>query len=200
MTTLKRMLPLIIAIVALLLVFRIFVPTFLDSGNLLDLAQQISINAILAFGMTLGGGFGKLALSIFRIIAVFLIGWYLMFLTRAQANRGLIFSVSLVFVGALGNIIDSVFYSMIFSQSTFHSIAEYMPEAGGYGGILHGKVVDMFYFPLFYGTYPEWVPIKGGDIFIFFRPVFNIADSAITTGVIILIVFQRKFFKKNITG
>ena len=155
-------------------------------------------NEGMAFGMTLGGGFGKLALSIFRIIAVFLIGWYLVFLSKTRANRGLIFSVSLVFVGALGNILDSVFYSMIFSQSSFHSIAEFMPEGGGYGSFLHGKVVDMFYFPLFYGTYPDWVPLKGGDLFIFFRPVFNIADAAITTGVIILIVFQRKFFKKNI--
>jgi signal peptidase II len=153
-------------------------------------------NEGMAFGMTLGGGFGKLALSIFRIIAVILIGWYLVYLSKTKASRGLIFSVSLVFVGALGNIIDSVFYGMIFNQSTFHSIAEFMPEAGGYGGILRGKVVDMFYFPLLYGSYPDWIPFKGGDSFIFFRPVFNVADTAITTGVCILIVFQRKFFKR----
>ena len=154
-------------------------------------------NEGMAFGMTLGGGYGKLILSLFRIIAVILIGWYLVYLTKTMASKGLIFSVTLVFVGALGNIIDSVFYGMIFSQSSFHTVAEFLPEAGGYGGILHGKVVDMFYFPLLYGTYPEWFPIKGGDQFIFFRPVFNIADSAITTGVIILIVFQRKFFQKK---
>jgi len=154
-------------------------------------------NEGMAFGMTLGGGYGKLVLSIFRIIAVMLIGWYLVYLSKTRANRGLIFSVSLVFVGALGNIVDSVFYGMIFNQSTFHSVAEFMPEAGGYGGILRGKVVDMFYFPLFYGTYPEWIPFKGGDIFIFFRPVFNVADTAITTGVITLIVFQKQFFKKK---
>jgi signal peptidase II len=153
-------------------------------------------NEGMAFGMTLGGGYGKLALSIFRIIAVILIGWYLVYLSKTKASRGLIFSVSLVFVGALGNIIDSVFYGMIFNQSTFHSIAEFMPEAGGYGGILRGKVVDMFYFPLLYGSYPDWIPFKGGDTFIFFRPVFNVADTAITTGVSILIVFQRKFFKR----
>jgi signal peptidase II len=154
-------------------------------------------NEGMAFGMTLGGGYGKLALSIFRIIAVILIGWYLVFLTKTRAHRGLVFSVSLVFVGALGNIIDSIFYGMIFSNSSFHTVAEFMPEAGGYGGFLHGKVVDMFYFPLLYGTYPEWIPFKGGDSFIFFRPVFNIADSAITTGVMILIIFQRVFFKKK---
>ena len=154
-------------------------------------------NEGMAFGMTLGGGYGKLALSIFRIIAVILIGWYLFYLTKTKAHKGLIFSVSLVFVGALGNIVDSVIYGMIFSDSNFHSIAEFMPEAGGYGGFLHGKVVDMFYFPILQGTYPDWIPYKGGDPFIFFRPVFNIADAAITTGVITLIVFQRRFFKKD---
>lgn len=154
-------------------------------------------NEGMAFGMTLGGGYGKLALSIFRIIAVILIGWYLIYLSKTRSNRGLVFSVSLIFVGALGNIVDSAFYGLIFSHSSFHSVAEFLPEAGGYGGFLHGKVVDMFYFPIFSGTYPEWFPFKGGDTFIFFRPVFNIADSAITTGVIILIVFQKRFFKKK---
>lgn len=153
-------------------------------------------NEGMAFGMTLGGGYGKLALSIFRIIAVILIGWYLVYLTRTKSSKGLIFSVSLVFVGALGNIVDSVLYGLVFSQSSFHSIAEFMPEGGGYGGLLHGKVVDMFYFPIWHGSYPSWVPFIGGNSFIFFRPVFNVADSAITTGVIILIVFQRRFFRK----
>ena len=153
-------------------------------------------NEGMAFGMTLGGGYGKLALSIFRILAVLLIGWYLLYLSKTRSHRGLVFSVSLIFVGALGNIVDSAFYGMLFSESSFHTIASFMPEGGGYGGFLHGKVVDMFYFPIIHGTYPEWFPWKGGDPFIFFRPVFNIADSAITTGVIILIVFQRRFFRK----
>jgi len=153
-------------------------------------------NEGMAFGMTLGGGFGKLTLSIFRIIAIIIIGWYLFYLSRMRSNKGLIFSISLIFVGALGNIVDSAVYGLLFSQSSFHTIASFLPEGGGYGGFLHGEVVDMFYFPILYGTYPEWFPWKGGDSFIFFRPVFNIADSAITTGVIILIVFQRKFFKK----
>ncbi len=154
-------------------------------------------NEGMAFGMTLGGGYGKLALSIFRIIAVILIGWYLTYLAKTRSHRGLIFSVSLIFVGALGNIVDSAFYGLIFSQSSFHIIAQFLPEGGGYGVFLHGKVVDMFYFPILYGIYPEWIPIKGGDTFIFFRPVFNLADAAITTGVVILIVFQKRFFNKK---
>jgi signal peptidase II len=155
-------------------------------------------NEGMAFGMTLGGGYGKLALSIFRILAVIAIGFYLNYLAKTKASMGLIFSISLIFVGALGNIIDSAFYGLIFSES-YHmgGVAQFLPEGGGYGGFLHGKVVDMFYFPIVSGTYPEWFPLKGGDHFIFFRPVFNMADAAITTGVIILIVFQKRFFKKS---
>jgi signal peptidase II len=154
-------------------------------------------NEGMAFGMSFGGSFGKIALSIFRIIAVALIGFYLIYLTKTKASKGLIFSISLIFVGALGNIIDSAFYGLLFSVSSFHTVATFMPEGGGYAPFLHGKVVDMLYFPIIEGTYPDWVPWKGGDSFIFFRPVFNIADSAITTGVIVLIVFQRRFFRKN---
>ena len=126
-----------------------------------------------------------------------LIGWYLVYLVNSKSRKGLIFSVSLIFVGALGNIVDSAFYCLLFSYSTFHSVAEFLPEGGGYAPFLHGKVVDMLYFPLIEGTYPDWIPWKGGDLFIFFRPVFNIADSAITTGVIILVVFQRTLFRKR---
>jgi signal peptidase II len=153
-------------------------------------------NEGMAFGMSFGGSFGKMALSIFRIIAVTVIGWYLVYLVKTKANKGLVFCISLIFVGALGNIVDSAFYGLLFSQSSFHTLAEFLPDDGGYAPFLHGKVVDMLYFPIIDGTYPEWIPWKGGDSFIFFRPVFNLADSAITTGVIILIVFQRRFFKK----
>lgn len=96
----------------------------------------------------------------------------------------------------MGNIIDSAFYGIIFSESTFHNVAQLFPAEGGYGTFLHGKVVDMFYFPVIEGYYPDWFPVWGGSEFIFFRPVFNIADSSITVGVFILLFFQRKFFRK----
>lgn len=153
-------------------------------------------NEGMAFGMQFGGDFGKLILSIFRIIAIVLIGWYLIKITKRKEKAGLIISLSLIFAGALGNIIDSAFYGMAFSASKFHEVAVFFPEEGGYSNFLHGKVVDMLYFPVIKGYYPSWFPFWGGNEFIFFRPVFNIADSSITTGVFILIFFQKKFFKK----
>ena len=152
-------------------------------------------NEGMAFGLTFGGPFGKLALSLFRIVAIIGIGWYLNDLIKKKANSGLIVSISLIFAGAAGNIIDSAFYGLIFDQS-YHTVASFMPEGGGYGSFLHGRVVDMLYFPILQGYYPPWFPIWGGQDFVFFRPVFNIADSSITIGVLLLILFQRKFFTK----
>ncbi len=154
-------------------------------------------NEGMAFGMRFGGNFGKLFLSIFRIFAVIIIGGYLIRLTKKKEKTGLILSLSLIFAGALGNIIDSAFYGMIFSESKFHEVAILFPSEGGYSSFLHGKVVDMLYFPVIKGYYPTWFPFWGGNDFIFFRPVFNIADSSITIGVFILIIFQKKFFKKE---
>lgn len=153
-------------------------------------------NEGMAFGMKFGGEFGKMILSIFRIIAVTVIGWYLVRICRRKSPFGLILSISLIFAGALGNIIDSTIYGVIFSESTFHQTARLFPPEGGYGSFLHGKVVDMLYFPVIQGHYPHWFPFWGGSDFIFFRPVFNIADASITTGVLILIIFQRSFFAK----
>ena len=150
----------------------------------------------MAFGMELDWKFGKVFLSVFRIFAVILIGWYLVKLSRKGANQWLLYSVALVFVGAVGNIIDSVFYGVIFSDS-YSQVATMFPPGGGYSSFLHGKVVDMLYFPIIEGRYPGWFPFKGGETFIFFRPVFNIADSAITIGIFIILIFQKKFFKEN---
>jgi signal peptidase II len=136
----------------------------------------------MAFGMEFGGEFGKLALSLFRIAAVAGIGYGLYYLIRHKYHRGLIMNVALIFAGALGNIIDSVIYGNIY----------------GYAPLFHGRVVDMFYFPLLEGIFPSWVPLWGGEDYIFFRPVFNIADAAISVGVIAILIFQKNYFKEEV--
>jgi signal peptidase II len=135
-----------------------------------------------------------LFLSLFRIVAVAGIGWYMNQLVKQKAHHMLITSIALIFAGAMGNIIDSTFYGMIFSSSEFQ-LATLFPAEGGYSSFLHGKVVDMFYFPLWKGYFPDWVPVWGGEYFIFFRPVFNVADSAISIGVALILIFQAAIFK-----
>lgn len=153
----------------------------------------------MAFGLSLGGFYGKLALSLFRITAVFVLSYYISLLIKAKAKMGLLISFAFILAGALGNIIDSAFYGLIFSESSHHhhQVATLFPEGGGYAGFLHGKVVDMLYFPLFNGRFPDWFPFWGGNQFLFFRPVFNIADMAITIGVISIILFHRSFFSSQ---
>ncbi|MGQ7852810.1 MULTISPECIES: lipoprotein signal peptidase [Pedobacter] len=136
----------------------------------------------MAFGMEFGGEFGKLALSLFRIAAVAGIGYGLHYLIKHKYHRGLILNVALIFSGALGNIIDSVFYGKIY----------------GYESWFHGRVVDMFYFPIAEGHFPTWLPIWGGEEFVFFRPVFNLADAAISVGVILILIFQKNYFKEDV--
>jgi len=148
-----------------------------------------------AFGMELGGDYGKLILSLFRIVAIVFLSWYINKLVNKKAPTGVIVGFALILVGALGNVVDSAFYGLIFSESTFTSVATMFPEGGGYAGFLHGKVVDMLYFPLLNGTYPQWFPWVGGEHFVFFSPVFNISDSYISVGVIYMLLFQYKFFK-----
>ena len=140
------------------------------------------------------GNYGKIILSLFRIAAVAAIGFYLRHLIRIKSQPGLIICVSLILAGAIGNIIDSAFYGLIFSESTQFTKAALFPAGGGYSGFLYGRVVDMFYFPILSGTWPEWIPFKGGQSFEFFRPVFNIADSSITIGVFSILIFQKRFF------
>ena len=150
----------------------------------------------MAFGFEFAGEYGKMFLSIFRIIAVTVIGWYLFRLVRKQESTGFLVSVALIFTGAMGNIIDSAFYGMIFDHS-YGQVAAFMPEGGGYSSFLHGKVVDMFYFPIINTTIPEWFPFWAGEEFIFFRPVFNIADSSITIGIFIILLFYRHHFDSH---
>ena len=154
-------------------------------------------NPGMAYGMEFGGDYGKLFLSIFRIIAVAAIGYGLVYMIKHKYNRGFILNVSLIFAGALGNIIDSALYGLIFSESTTQTTASIFPDAGGYASFLHGKVVDMLYFPLIEGKFPTWMPIWPGEDFLCFRPVFNVADSAISIGVILILVFQKRYFKEE---
>jgi len=149
----------------------------------------------MAFGMEIGGKAGKILLSIFRIFAIAGISWYLSTLIRKNAYWGLIMAVSAIVAGATGNFIDSAFYGIIFSESSYDKVAVLFPPEGGYSSFLLGKVVDMFYFPVINTTWPEWSPIKPGQQLIFFRPVFNISDAAITCGVFSIIIFQKKMFK-----
>ncbi len=151
----------------------------------------------MAFGLSFGGVIGKYILSIFRIVLVLVLIYIIRGMIQANENKGLLIAFSLIIAGAIGNIIDSAFYGMIFSETpTFHGgIAEMFPEGGGYAPFLQGKVVDMLYFPLYEGHFPDWFPFKGGERFSFFNPVFNVADTSISLGVIIILVFYRSFFK-----
>lgn len=165
----------------------------------LDWAQIHFIeNPGMAFGLSYGGVTGKIILTTFRIVMVGILIYILRSLLKSKESLGLLISFSLIIAGAMGNIVDSMFYGMIFSKSIYHGgLAEFMPPEGGYAPFLQGKVVDMFYFPLLDTTLPEWLPIWGGERFQFFRPVFNLADSAISVGVASIIIFHRKFFKQE---
>lgn len=148
-------------------------------------------NSGMAFGMEI---FDKLFLTLFRIVAVTFIGWFLYRFVKQDMKMGFIVCVSLILTGALGNIIDSVFYGVIFDESTHSQIASFLPEGGGYAPWFYGKVVDMFYFPIIDTTWPTWMPFVGGEHFIFFSPIFNFADAAISCGVIALFLFYSKEF------
>ena len=153
-------------------------------------------NEGMAWGWKIGGEWGKMILTLFRLAAVIFGTWYLGRIVSQKYHRGFIICAALIYAGALGNLIDSMFYGMIFSETDYNTVATMFPEQG-YAGFLHGKVVDMLYFPLIESTYPKWVPVIGGNHFIFFSPVFNIADFSISFGVITLLVFQKRFFKKE---
>lgn len=150
----------------------------------------------MAFGFEFAGEYGKMFLTLFRLVAVSGIGWYLFKLAKQkELPFGFIVSISLILAGAIGNIIDSLFYGMIF-QDSYGQVSSIFPEGGGYSSFLHGRVVDMFYFPLIESRYPDWFPFIGGNPLVFFRPVFNIADSSITIGIFSILIFYRKYFNK----
>jgi len=148
---------------------------FLGSRGMLHYTE----NNGMAFGMEWGGDAGKLALTLFRIVAVCGIIYTLIYLIKHKYHRGLIMNVALILAGAMGNIIDSTFYGIMYK----------------YAPLFHGRVVDMFYFPLLRGTYPSWFPFWAGESFEFFRPVFNLADASICVGVIMILLYQRRYFK-----
>lgn len=181
--------PLLIIFLVLLIdqASKIWIKTNMSMGQEFNILGEWFIihyteNNGMAFGLEFGGEFGKLALSLFRIVAVGGIGYGLHYLIRHKYHRGLILNVALIFAGALGNIIDSVFYGVIWDYAT----------------LFHGRVVDMLYFPILEGVFPDWVPIWGGEDYIFFRPVFNIADAAISVGVILIMIFQSHYFKEEV--
>lgn len=179
---------------------KIYIKTHFMLGDEVKVFEWFRIlfieNEGMAWGAQIPGQYGKLVLTLFRLVAIVFIGYWLWDSVRKKMSRVLIVGISFIFAGAMGNIIDSVFYGVIFDDS-FRNVASLFPEGGGYGTLLHGKVVDMLYFPLYQGYLPEWLPFWGGDYFTFFDPVFNVADVAISTGVGLLIVFNKKAFPKE---
>jgi signal peptidase II len=199
MTIAKKSILLIVIILIIDQVIKIWVKTQMTLGESIPVFGDWFLikfveNPGMAFGIDIPGRFGKLSLSLFRLIAIIGITWYVRTLIIKKMHPGLIICLSFVLAGAIGNMIDSAFYGMIFNESNYFVPAKIFPEEGGYASFLHGRVVDMLYFPIFEGTYPGWFPFIGGNEFTFFRPIFNISDTSITIGVLAILLFQKRFF------
>ena len=192
----KKYLSIIFAAVSFDQALKFWVKTNLVYGEQIKIFDWFFIlfteNNGMAFGLEFGGEIGKYLLSIFRIVAIFALFFYLYYLVNKKVSSGVLFSISLVLAGAIGNMIDSAFYGVVFDHS-YGQLSGFLN--GGYSSFLQGRVVDMFYFPIINCYLPNWIPYFGGDHFIFFRPIFNVADSCITIGVLNLLIFHRSFFK-----
>lgn len=179
---------------------KIYIKTHFQLGESVEVFSWFKIHFVenkgMAWGMEIPGQYGKLLLSIFRVIAIGFIGYWLWDSIRKKVSNILIICISLIFAGALGNQLDSTFYGILFNHSS-HQVASFLPESGGYAPVFYGRVVDMLYFPLYEGVLPNWIPFKGGEYFSFFDPVFNVADSAISLAVMLLIVFNKTVFPKD---
>lgn len=193
-------------IIALILIIdqisKIYIKTTFSLGEEVRVFDWFRIlfveNEGMAWGMKLPGDYGKLLLTSFRLLAIVGIGYWLYDSIKKQLPKVVLIALCLVSAGALGNIIDSVFYGVIFDDS-LGNVASFLPESGGYASLFHGKVVDMLYFPIWSGYLPEWIPFKGGDYFVFFEPVFNIADMSISVGIGLLLLFNKSAFPKPST-
>jgi len=174
-------------------IIKIWVKTNMALYDTITITSWFKIYFIENNGMAYGMTFiPKVALSLFRIAAVAAIGYYLAKLIKGEHRRGYVVCLAMIMAGAAGNIFDSLFYGLCFDASTPMHVSQWVPFGTGYAPVLHGRVVDMFYFPLIVTTWPEWMPWVGGDAFIFFSPVFNFADACISVGVVVLILFFRK--------
>lgn len=187
----------VIIIAAILIVdqiIKIEVKTNMSLGEALPITDWFYIEFIENNGMAYGMTFiNKLVLSLFRMFAICGIGWYIWRVVKSGLfSKGYIVCLSMVLAGAAGNLIDCLFYGLIFNASTPFNVAHFVPFGEGYSTFLHGRVVDMFYFPIIHTQWPDWVPVWGGDDFVFFSPVFNFADSCISVGVVLLLLFFRK--------
>lgn len=174
-------------------VIKIAVKTHFCLGESIRITDWFYISFIenngMAFGMTF---FNKLVLSLFRLVAISAIGYYIYKVIKSEHRQGYVIVLSVIMAGALGNMFDSMFYGLIFNASSPFYVSYLVPFGTGYSSFLQGKVVDMFYFPLIVSTWPDWVPVWGGDEFIFFSPIFNFADACVSVGIIILFLFYRK--------